>query len=194
MGRPAPAGPLLLASPARRRGSYRAPRNLVAPFQHTQRLSDPRNRVERDAAQPPEQTLQFHGDDQLVLDDKNSQPRSNERTSPTHLRPPAGGRKESQESGVGPPLRQIRLKCCECMGGEHGSIPRGEVARAIEECSAVACPLWPYSWYRCPDLSIPQALLPPLDQHRAERFLRALAGALERAGATEIKLSGCHGG
>ena len=46
--------------------------------------------------------------------------------------------------GVGPPLRHIRLKCGECMGGDRGSMPRGEVAKAIEECAAVACPLWPF--------------------------------------------------
>ena len=51
---------------------------------------------------------------------------------------------ETAAFGVGPPLRQIRLKCGECMGGDRGSMPRGEVAKAIEECSAVACPLWPF--------------------------------------------------
>ena len=50
---------------------------------------------------------------------------------------------ETAAFGVGPSLRQIRLKCGECMGGDRGSMPRGEVARAIEACSAVACALWP---------------------------------------------------
>ena len=51
---------------------------------------------------------------------------------------------ETTVFGVGSPLRHVRLKCGECMGGNRGSMPRGEVARAIEECSAVACPLWPF--------------------------------------------------
>jgi len=48
----------------------------------------------------------------------------------------------------------------------------------------------PYRWHRDPDLSIPRDLLPPLDQHRAERFARALAGTLERTGAHDVRLSG----
>jgi hypothetical protein len=48
---------------------------------------------------------------------------------------------ETAAFGVGPPLRHVRLKCGECLGG---SMPRGEVAKAIDACSAVACPLWPF--------------------------------------------------
>jgi hypothetical protein len=51
---------------------------------------------------------------------------------------------ETAVFGVGSPLRHVRSKCGECMGGDRGLMPRGEVARAIEECSAVACPLWPF--------------------------------------------------
>jgi hypothetical protein len=40
----------------------------------------------------------------------------------------------------------------------------------------------PYQWRRDPDLSLPRDLLPALDRDRAERFIRALAGALERHG------------
>jgi hypothetical protein len=48
----------------------------------------------------------------------------------------------------------------------------------------------PYEWHRDPDLNIPRALLPPLDRDKAERFIRALAGTLERHGATIVTLSG----
>jgi len=48
----------------------------------------------------------------------------------------------------------------------------------------------PYEWHRDPDLSLPHGLLPPVDRARMERFMRALAGALERIGATNIKRSG----
>ena len=41
---------------------------------------------------------------------------------------------ETAVFGVGSPLRHIRLKCGECMGGDRGSMPRGEVAKAIGEC------------------------------------------------------------
>ena len=48
----------------------------------------------------------------------------------------------------------------------------------------------PYQWHRDPDLEIPHGLLPALDRAKAERFMRALAGALEHNGATNIKLTG----
>jgi hypothetical protein len=51
---------------------------------------------------------------------------------------------ETAAFGIGSPLRHIRLKCGECMGADRDSMPRGKVASAIEECSAVACPLWPF--------------------------------------------------
>src|SRR5262245_43186165 len=37
---------------------------------------------------------------------------------------------ETAVFGVGSPLRHVRLKCGECMDGDRGSMPRGEVARA----------------------------------------------------------------
>jgi hypothetical protein len=40
--------------------------------------------------------------------------------------------------------RAIRLKCGACMGGELDQMPRGEVARAIDECGSCMCPLWPF--------------------------------------------------
>jgi hypothetical protein len=30
------------------------------------------------------------------------------------------------------------------MGGEPDQMPRGEVARAIDECGSCMCPLWPF--------------------------------------------------
>lgn len=46
--------------------------------------------------------------------------------------------------GVGPPLRHIRMKCHECMGGNRGDMPNRGTSSSIEECAACACPLWPY--------------------------------------------------
>jgi hypothetical protein len=43
-----------------------------------------------------------------------------------------------------PPLRAIRIKCGACMGSDGERMPRGEVARAIDECGSVDCPLWPF--------------------------------------------------
>ena len=40
--------------------------------------------------------------------------------------------------------RAIRLKCGACMGGEVDQMPRGEVARAVDECGSCMCPLWPF--------------------------------------------------
>jgi hypothetical protein len=40
--------------------------------------------------------------------------------------------------------RAIRLKCAACMGGEVDQMPRGDVAKAIVECSSCTCPLWPF--------------------------------------------------
>ena len=37
--------------------------------------------------------------------------------------------------------RAIRLKCGACMGGEVDQMPRGEVARAVDECGSCMCPL-----------------------------------------------------
>jgi hypothetical protein len=51
---------------------------------------------------------------------------------------------EAAAFDVGPPLRQIRLKCHECQGGEPGGPVTARTARWIEECSSVACALWPY--------------------------------------------------
>lgn len=48
----------------------------------------------------------------------------------------------------------------------------------------------PYRWHRDPDLSLPRGLLPPLDQARAERFMRTLTKALKSIGATDLKLTG----
>jgi hypothetical protein len=48
----------------------------------------------------------------------------------------------------------------------------------------------PYCWHRDPWLSLPRIFLPPLSYDRAVRFMRALAAALEQAGATDIKLRG----
>ncbi len=47
-----------------------------------------------------------------------------------------------------------------------------------------------YAWERDPDLMIPRALLPPLDQGRALRFLRCLAGVMRRLGAVDLKARG----
>jgi hypothetical protein len=43
-----------------------------------------------------------------------------------------------------PPLRAIRMKCGGCMGGDTDRMPRGEAAQAIDDCSSVGCPLWPF--------------------------------------------------
>ena len=40
--------------------------------------------------------------------------------------------------------RAIRLKCGACRGGEFDQMPRGEVARAVDECGSCMCPLWPF--------------------------------------------------
>jgi Primase C terminal 2 (PriCT-2)/Bifunctional DNA primase/polymerase, N-terminal len=48
----------------------------------------------------------------------------------------------------------------------------------------------PYRWHRDPWLSLPRIFLPKLSYARAVRFMRALAVALEQAGATDVKLSG----
>jgi Primase C terminal 2 (PriCT-2)/Bifunctional DNA primase/polymerase, N-terminal len=48
----------------------------------------------------------------------------------------------------------------------------------------------PYRWHRDPWLSLPRIFLPPLSYAMAVRFMRALAAALEQAGATDVKLRG----
>jgi Primase C terminal 2 (PriCT-2)/Bifunctional DNA primase/polymerase, N-terminal len=48
----------------------------------------------------------------------------------------------------------------------------------------------PYRWHRDPWLSLPQIFLPKLSYALAARFVRALAVALERSGATDVRLSG----
>lgn len=48
----------------------------------------------------------------------------------------------------------------------------------------------PYQWHRDPDLSLPHGLLPPLNQSRAAKFMRALGAVLDQLGATDIKLTG----
>jgi hypothetical protein len=45
-----------------------------------------------------------------------------------------------------PPLRAIRAKCASCMGGDADRMPRGDVVRAIDQCSSSGCPLWPYRY------------------------------------------------
>ena len=47
-----------------------------------------------------------------------------------------------------------------------------------------------YRWHRDPWLSLPRILLPSLSYAKAVRFMRALAVALEQAGATDVKLRG----
>jgi hypothetical protein len=46
------------------------------------------------------------------------------------------------------PTKAIRHKCLECMGGscEGERLPRGnaDAVRAVDECSATHCPLWPF--------------------------------------------------
>jgi hypothetical protein len=79
-----------------------------------------------------EYDLRFVGDHDL-----SQQPQQVSRSSRQNLL-------ETAAFGVGSPLRHIRLKCGECMGGDRGSMPRGEVANGIQECSAVACPLWAF--------------------------------------------------
>ena len=39
------------------------------------------------------------------------------------------------------PLKAIRQKCCECMGGDPQNPARGEVAQAIHDCVSVTCSL-----------------------------------------------------
>ena len=39
------------------------------------------------------------------------------------------------------PLKAIRNKCTECMGGDPLKAARGEVAQAIHDCVSVTCPL-----------------------------------------------------
>jgi hypothetical protein len=46
--------------------------------------------------------------------------------------------------------RAIRLKCGECMGGEPGRLPLGEVATAVAECGSATCSLWPFRMGRNP--------------------------------------------
>jgi putative DNA primase/helicase len=48
----------------------------------------------------------------------------------------------------------------------------------------------PYRWERDPDLTIPRTLLPFMDRDRAERFIKAVAAALKRIGADQLKVSG----
>jgi hypothetical protein len=48
----------------------------------------------------------------------------------------------------------------------------------------------PYQWTRDPDLSLPHGMLPLMDKAKAERFMRIVAGALKRMGATDIRVSG----
>jgi hypothetical protein len=48
----------------------------------------------------------------------------------------------------------------------------------------------PYRWERDPDLDLPRGMLPFLDRDKAERLMRTVAGALQRMGATDIKVSG----
>lgn len=47
-----------------------------------------------------------------------------------------------------PPLRAIRMKCIECMGGTpmgDGTVAGGRAAgKDIEECCSNECPLWPF--------------------------------------------------
>jgi hypothetical protein len=47
-----------------------------------------------------------------------------------------------------------------------------------------------YRWHRDPWLSLPRCFLPALSYIKAARFMRALAAALEQAGATDVKLRG----
>ena len=79
-----------------------------------------------------EYDLRFVGDGDLP-----QQPQQVSRSSREYLL-------ETAAFGVGSPVRHVRLKRGECMGGDRGSMPRGEVARAIEECSAAACALWAF--------------------------------------------------
>jgi hypothetical protein len=93
--------------------------------------------------------------------------------------------------GVGPVLRHVRMKCHECMGGDRGGMPSRGTARAIEECFAAACPLWPFRLGFDPRR---RELTPEEAQAKASRMRRPdhdsfpMAGhqsAPERAGAPQ---------
>jgi putative DNA primase/helicase len=84
----------------------------------------------------------------------------------------------------------LKLSLSWTLDGEQGAIEilaNGQkfVALGIHHSTGQ-----PYVWHRDPELSIPHAMLPPLDQDRAVRFLKSVAFALEGIGATEIKLHG----
>jgi putative DNA primase/helicase len=51
----------------------------------------------------------------------------------------------------------------------------------------------PYAWHRDPDLDLPHGLLPPLSRAKGLHLMRSLAGALERIGASGIRLRGAPG-
>lgn len=60
------------------------------------------------------------------------------------MRRSRGYRAEMAPFGPLSPLRAVRMKCGECMGGERGKMPVGEVAAEIECCGSVGCTLWPF--------------------------------------------------
>lgn len=72
--------------------------------------------------------------------------------------------------------RAIRLKCSECMGGRQGEMPRGEVAKAIDECGSVACSLWPFRLGNDPWRSEPTPAQVDARKAAGERFAQKCTG------------------
>lgn len=85
-----------------------------------------------------------------------------------------------------PPLRAIRLKCCECMGGDPFTTPRGEVARAIDECSSVACALWAFRYGKDP--------WRPAPSEEQREAARARLAALRQSESRAAEQTGAEGG
>jgi hypothetical protein len=83
--------------------------------------------------------------------------------------------------------RAIRLKCSACMGGDADRMPKGEIARAIDECGSCMCPLWPFRFGTDPRRPEASEAKREAARANAKRFLRRPDGIAVSSAQNERK-------